>query len=207
MAKKRKWAGTPAQRAALRKAQLASVKARRWRAANRNHGKAPTKENRGIGIAGLRVNFVPYVRVNKRSQTVGYNAGAYVRGTNSRVVTGQYIRRENATKKNNAVDRTLRKAGLAIAPMNTRRRRASNFVKKNVTVTNPAVRAAIGGAEVRLATSRGAGPTIVVRRGKHKVSRQASVRAIKRYDTNARKLNAKRQGTPRPQRRKANKNG
>ena len=204
MAKKRKWAGTPAQRAALRKAQLASVKARRWRAANRNRGKAPSASNRGIGVSGLRKNFVPYFRINKRSGTVGAAAGTIVPGSGKRVVLFGGVRVENINKKGK-IDTRLKQAGMALAPKNTRRRSVSNYLKKNVTITNPAIRAAIGGSEVRLGTSRGAGPTVIVRRGKHKVSRQASVRAIKRYDTNARKLNAKKQGKPRPQRRKANR--
>lgn len=201
---KKPW-GSPAQRAALRKAQLASVRSRRRKRAMRNRGKAPRKENRGVGFAGIKVNFVPYIRVNKRSQTVGYNTGAYIKGTNSRFVTGQYIRREYGNKKDNPIDQTLRKAGLKVAPKNTTRRKAVNYFKKNVVITNPAIRATIGGSQARLSTSRNAGPTVVLRRGKHKVSRQASVRAIKRYDTHARKLNAKRQSKPRPQRRKANR--
>lgn len=199
---KRPW-GSPAQRAALAKAQKASAVKRRIRALNKNHGKAPNPVNRGIWVRGLRKNFVPYVRVNKQSGTIGAAAGTIIPGTGYRVVGFGGVRMERTTKKSNPVDMTLAKAGLRIAPKGTRRRKVSNYLKKNVTVSNPAIRSAIGGAEVRLGTSRGAGPTVILRRGKHKVSRQASYKAIKRYDTHARKLNTKRQPVPRPQRRKS----
>lgn len=201
---KRPW-GSPAQRAALAKAQHVSAIKRHLRAKQKNKGKAPDPVNRGIGTAGLKKNFTPYVRVNQRSQTVGYNVGTYVPGTNRRVVTGQYVRFERATKKGSAFNAMLGRAASGIAPKNTRRGAVRSYLKKNVTVATPAVRAAIGGAEVRVGTSRGAGPTVILRRGKHKVSQQASFKSIKRYDTHARKLNAKRQGTPRPQRRNKNK--
>lgn len=195
---------TAAQRAASRRNIKIAQEARRRMRANRNRGKAPSRRNRGEGFLGLRRNFVPYIRINKRSQTIGYNTGTYIKGTNKRVVTGRYIRLENATKKN-GIDRSLAALGNSIAPRGTRRGTFRNYVKNNVTVTNPALRAGMGGAEVRVSTSRGAGPTVVLRRGRHKVSRQASRKAIKRYDTHARKLNAKRQPKPRPQRRKANR--
>lgn len=198
--KKRKWAGTPAQRAALAKAQRMSAIKRRMRAKTKNRGKAPDAVNRGIGVTGLKKNFVPYARVNKRSQTIGYNAGTILPGRKKRIVTGTYFRIENTNKKG-AIDNALKGFGKIAAPKKTRRRSVVNYFKKNVTVATPAVRAAVGGAEVRLGTSRGAGPTVIVRRGKHKVSQQASFKAMKRYDTHARKLNAKRQSAPRPQRR------
>ena len=204
MATKRTHVMTPARKAALRKAQLASVRARRIKRASRNRGHAPKRSNRGEGFTGLKKNFIPYVRVNKRSQTIGYNTGTIVTGSNSRVVYGSYVRRENINKKN-GVDKRIQEFMGTVAPKNTRRGKARAYVKKNVVITNPAVRAKVRGGEVRLSTSRGAGPTIVVRRGRHKVSEQASRKAIKRYDTHARKLHAKRQGKPRPQRRKASR--
>lgn len=199
---KRRHVMTPARQAALKKAQAASAASRHLRAMNKNHGKAPSKKARGIGTAGLKKNTIPYIRVNKRSQTVGVNAGTII-SPNKRIAVGAYARLENINKKG-PLDQSLKHAGLAIAPKGSRRRKVNNYLKKNVTVSNPAVRAAIGGAEVRLGTSRGAGPTVILRRGRHKVSRQGSYKAIKRYDTHARKLHAKKQGKPRPQRRKAN---
>lgn len=206
MATKRTHVMTPARRAALKKAQLASAKARRIKRASRNRGRAPKRSNRGEGVSGLKKNVVPYVRVNKRSQTVGYNTGTIVTGSNSRLVVGTYVRRESINKKN-GVDKRIEEFMGAIAPKNSKRGKARAYVKKNVVITNPALRANLRGSQVRLSTSRGAGPTIVVRRGRHKVSEQASRKAIKRYDTHARKLNAKRQGKPRPQRRKSGRNG
>ncbi len=191
---------SPAQLAALAKARRVAARNRAMRAANKNKGKAPSRKNRGQGRKGFKANFIPYARVNKRSQTIGYNAGTYIPGTNKRIVTGQYVRLENATK-NNAIDRAFAHATKAVLPHGTRRRRVRDYLKKNVFITNPAVRAAIGGAEVRLGTSRGAGPTIILRRGRHKTSETASRKAIKRYDTHARKLHAKKESKPRPQRR------
>ena len=194
---------SPAQLAALAKARKVALANRKRRAANKNKGKAPSRSNRGIGIKGFKSNFTPYARANKRSQTVGYNAGTILPGTNKRFVTGSYIRVENTTKKS-AVDRAVGHITDAAIPHGTKRRQVRDYLKKNVTVTNPALRAAIGGAEVRLGTSRGAGPTVIVRRGKHKKSQQASRKSIKRYDTHARKLHAKRKPKPRAQRRGKN---
>lgn len=197
---------TAAQRAASRANIKKAQAARRLAYQNRNRGKAPSATNRGKGFKGLKKNTVPYVRVNKRSQTIGAAAGTIIPGTHKRIVFWGGARLENTTKKG-AVDKALNAAATAAAPHGTKRGQVRAYLKKNVTMTNPAIRGALGGAEVRLGTSRGAGPTIIVRRGKHKVSQQASSRAIKRYDTHARKLNAKRQPKQRPQRRKAKRNG
>lgn len=202
MAAKRRHVMTPARIAALRKAQLASVKSRKRTRLSRNRGRAPKRANRGEGLGGLRKNFIPYVRVNKRSQTGGFNVGTIIPGTNKRIVFGGYSRFENTNKKN-FIDVALGNIGSKVAPRNSRTRGIFDYFKKNVTVTNPALRAKIGGAEARISTSRGAGPTIVLRRGRHKVSKQASIKSIKRYDTYARKLNARRTSKPRQQRRRS----
>jgi hypothetical protein len=199
-----KWAGTPKQWAAIRKAQAASVRASRRRRLSRNRGRAPKAENRGEGFAGLRKNFTPYVRVNKRSQTVGFNTGTIIKGTNRRVVYGRYVRLENKNKKT-AVDSSINKMLNKVAPKNTARGKARNFVKQNVVITNPAVRASVGGSQVRLGTSRRSGPTLVVRKGSHNTSPNASRKSIKRYDTQMRKIKARKQSKPRPQRRNANR--
>lgn len=193
---------TPARIAALRKAQRASVNAKKRNRLTRNRGRAPKRANRGEGFSGLAKNAIPYVRVNKRSQTSGFNAGTIIPGTNKRIVIGAYTRFENTNRKN-FLDTALGKIGSRVAPRNSTQRSLMNYFKKNITVTNPALRARIGGAEARISTSRGAGPTIVVRRGRHKVSTEASRKAIKRYDMYARKLNTKRQGKARKQRRNA----
>ena len=93
---KKKWAGTPAQRAALRKAQLASARARKGRAVARTrrfYSSSPAK--RGVGVAGLQRNTVPYARINKRSGTVGVNSGTVIPFTGKRIAVGGYIRLEN----------------------------------------------------------------------------------------------------------------
>jgi len=203
MAAKRKHVMTPARQAALKKAQAAAVRSRRRYRLSKNRGHAPKTVNRGEGFVGLKKNLVPYVRVNKRSQTGGFNVGTIIPGTGKRVVFGGYTRVEN-THRHNSLDMMLDNITSKVAPRGSRQRAVMGYFKKNVTVTNPAVRARLGGAEVRLGTSRGAGPTIIVRRGKHKVSQNASMKSIKRYDTQARKLHARRAGKPRAQRRRAN---
>ena len=193
-------AQTAASKRNIKLAQAARARGYLWR----NHGKASTRANRGEGKKGLKANFVPFVRTNRRGTTVGYNVGTYIPGTNKRFVRSSTYRVENATKKPNAIDRALARATDIVAPRGTRRGAARKYVKNNVIFSNPAFRAALGpNAQIRLGTSRGAGPTIIVRRGRHKISQQASRKAIKRYDTNARKINAKRASKPRPQRRKA----
>jgi hypothetical protein len=197
--------GSPAQRAAIKKAQLASIKSARRRRLSRNRGRAPKAGNRGVGLAGLKQNFTPYIRVNKNSQTVGFNSGTIRKSGRSRVVYGVYRRVEAVDKKNNPVDKTFRAISNQLAPKNTRRGKARAYVKKNVVITNPALRVAVGSGEARLSTSRRAGPTIVVRKGSHNKSLSASRKSIKRYDTQMRKVKARKQSKPRPQRRNANR--
>ena len=203
MAAKRRHVMTPARTAALRKARLASIRSRKRMRLARNKGRAPKRANRGEGVSGLKKNFIPYVRVNKRSQTGGFNVGTILPGTNKRIVIGGYTRFENTNKKN-FIDTALGNVGAKVAPKGSKQRSIVDYFKKNVSVTNPAVRATFGNAQVRLGTSRSAGPTIIVRRGRHKVSQNGSRKAIKRYDTQARKLNARRTSKPRPQRRRVN---
>ena len=200
MAAKRRHVMTPARKAALRKAQLAAAKSRRRYMLTKNKGHAPKEANRGTGLSGLKKNTIPYVRVNKRSQTTGFNAGTIIPGTGKRIVIGGYSRIEN-THRHNALDGMVDGFVSKIAPRGSKARKVMDYLTKNVNVTSPAVRARLGKAEVRLGTSRGAGPTIIVRRGRHKISQRGSMTAIKRYDTQGRKLHAKRQGRPRAQRR------
>lgn len=191
---------TPARKAALRKAQLAAYRSKKRAKLARNRGRAPKAANRGIGLAGLKKNTIPYVRVNKRSQTTGFNAGTIIPGTHKRIVIGGYSRIEN-TNRANAFDAMMVGLTNKVTPKNSRRGKIFGFFKQNVKVSKPAVRASLGGAEARLSTSRGAGTTLVIRRGRHKISQVASSRAINRYDTHARKLHARRRKKPRAQRR------
>lgn len=169
----------------------------------KNHGKAPSRINRGIGVTGLKKNVIPYIRVNKHSQTTGVNSGTIIPFTKKRIVMGGYVRVENTTKAN-AFDKFIGKTADKIAPKGSYTGKVRRYINQNVTITNPAVRAAIGGAEVRLGTSRGSGPTVILRRGAHKSSRQASYKSIKRYDTHMRKIQAGRNAKKRarPQRRR-----
>ncbi|AZS12554.1 head maturation protease [Mycobacterium phage DrLupo] len=160
-------------------------------------------KGRGKGVKGFKANFVPYGRVNKRSQTVGFNAGTVVT-KRKRVVVGAYARIESTTKHTTA-DKIAGKAASKVLPTTTRRGRAARAFKRNFSVNNPALRATIGGSQARLSTSRGAGPTIVVRRGKHKTPQAKSAAGVQQYDNRMRAIAGKKAAKvkKRPQRRKA----
>lgn len=190
------YAFTPRRQAALRKAQLISA---RKRAAQGNKLKATSP--RGSGLTGLQNNTRPYLRTNKLSTTVGVNSGTVIPGTRKRIAIGAYARVETIDKKNTALDKVARNGGKKLAPTGTRRRAVINKVKKHVSISNPALRVNVGGAQARLGTSRDAGPTIIVRKGQHKVSRKNSKSAIKKYNTRMTKIQSTKIGKPRPQRR------
>ncbi|AAN02070.1 head maturation protease [Mycobacterium phage Barnyard] len=158
---------------------------------------------RGRGVSGFKANFVPYARVNKRSQTAGFNAGTVVT-KRKRVVVGAYVRVESTTHRTTA-DKIAGKAASKVLPIHTRRGKAARAFKRNFSVNNPALRATAGNAQARLSTSRGAGPTIVIRRGKHKTPQAKSAAGIKKYDTRMRAISGKKAAgvKKRPARRKA----
>lgn len=191
---------TPARRAAL-------LRAARISAAKRHLYHRGASGGAGIVAAihgATGKNSIPYARVNKRSQTFGNNTGTKIPGTGKRIVTGSYIRIENI-KRQTAVDRFVAKGVTKVLPPSSRGGKALGVIKRNVSVQNPAVRAKIGGAQVRLGTSRGSGPTVIVRGGKHKTAQPKSKKGVQAYDANARKIaGAKAAGIKhRPQRRKA----
>lgn len=179
-----------AQKAAWRKTQEAAWAANKKRKrshykakrnVNRRHySSSPTK--RGVGIEGLQKNVTPYLRANKHSQTIGTNTGTIIPFTKKRVAIGSYIRLENTTRKN-AFDTRINKFGNKVAPRGTKRGAARKWFNESVHIDNPGVRADIGGAQVRLGTSRNAGATIIVRRGKHKPFEGKSRKGIKMYNT------------------------
>lgn len=187
----------------IKKAHEANKRRHHRVSLSKNHGKAPSRLNRGLGVSGLKKNVIPYIRVNKHSQTTGVNSGTIIPFTKKRIVMGGYVRVENTTKKN-AFDKFVSQTADKLAPRGSKAGKVRNYWNRNISISNPAVRAAIGGAEVRLATSRGAGPTVVLRRGAHKTSRHASYKSIKRYDTQMRKIQAQRSAKKRarPQRRR-----
>jgi hypothetical protein len=189
---KRKW-GSPAEKAALAKARKASATSRR-RKAKRKYSTNP--EARGQGFRGYKKNTVPYLRANKRSQTAGFNTGSILPGTGKRLVLGGYIRIENRSNKG-AIDKAIARAGNATMPYGTSRGKVRKYLKNNVQITNPAIRANVGKHQARLSTSRGAGPTVTLRRGKHKTPLTKSRQGVKRYDTRMRSIagkKAKRKG-------------
>lgn len=163
---------------------------------------------RGSGVKGLKANFTPYARVNKRSQTAGFNAGTLIPGTHRRVVVGSYARLES-TRNKTAVDRAVVKGVKKAFPAGTKRGRAQAYVSKNISISAPLVRGSVKGHQVRLGTSRGAGPTVIVRRGKHKTDPLKSAVGINKYNKRMKsiaeqKANAKaKKRKSRPQRRRA----
>lgn len=177
---------TPARKAALRKAQMASARKRRGRG-KRIYGKAA---NRPTGISGLARTTTPYLRVNKRSQTVGFNSGTIIPFTGKRVAFGSYLRLESTTK-HTATDKAISRLG--------GESKVGKFIRNNVSVSTPAVRLNLGGTQARLGTSRGAGPTVILRRGSHKTPQRISQRGLKKYETRMRTIKKKK---ARPQRRK-----
>jgi len=195
---------TPARQAALRKAQLASAAARRGRRIAKVSSRVP-QVPRPEGVKGLRANFIPYARINKRSATVGYNAGTRIPGSSKRVVTGQYVRIESISKKTK-LDRVVDQTVGHVFPKGTRRGKALSSFRSHVEVSTVAkTRVPYKGAQFRLGTSRGVGPTVIVRRGKHKVPVQKSVVGIKKYDRRMSAIAGQKTAvsTPRRQRRKA----
>lgn len=195
---------TPGRARALAKARAISARnrSRAKRAGNKlTYGKRP------VGLGGLKNNFIPYTRVNKNSQTAGFNAGSIVPGTRKRVVIGAYVRVERTSRSGGLVDRAIGKIthSKLIAPAGTRRGRAREYLSGNVTVTNPAVRfnAPNKNVQVRLGSSRLAGPTVIVRRGKHKTPLVKSKSGIKKYDSRMKTIKKTRAKNKRrrPQRR------
>lgn len=181
---------TPARAAALRKAQLASARARKGRrlAGRRHYSSNPAA--RGQGVAGLRRNVTPYARINKSSSTIGVNTGTVIPFTKKRIAFGGYFRVEN-TNKRTAVDRFISKGANAIAPRGSTLGNVRQWAGKNVHIDNPAIRANIGGAQVRLGTSRRAGPTLIIRKGKHQARFTKSKSGIKRYNKRMRTITPK----------------
>lgn len=191
---------TPARQAALRKAQAASAANRRARGIRNSRRIYGQTKNRPTGVKGLRSTFTPYARANKRSQTLGYNAGTIIPGTKKRIALGAYVRLENTTRKT-AVDRTLNKAAYKYLGKNTKRSKAAGYIKKNVKVGAPNVRVKIGGAQTRIGTSRNAGPTVIVRRGTHKAPVNKSYSGVRKYEAATAKR--KKKSKSRKQRRKS----
>ena len=198
--------GSPAQKAALNKARKVAAARKRSRPKKSKRYRNGTPADRGINVPGLKKNFIPYARVNKRSQTVGYNAGTVIGGTNKRIVVGSYVRLENIHKKG-AIDKAFGKGAEFIAPKGSKRGAVRSYLKQNVTVTNPAVRAKVPGfGEARLSTSRGGGPTITVRRGHHKTPLRASRAGIKKFDGRTSIIERQRKRAKKPRRERRGKN-
>lgn len=203
---KKPYVFTPARRAALAKNREKAIAAniargRRTKSRSRRHY-GHDRTRRGEGIAGLKKNFTPYARLNKNSSTGGFNVGTIIPGMNKRIVIGGYARLEG-TKRKTALDSLVSRNANKLMPKGTTAGAVRGFWNKNVFFDNPGVRVKMGGTQARLATSRASGPTIVIRRGKHKVVEAKSFAGMKRYNTRMRTISKARAKTkkPRPQRR------
>lgn len=205
-----KWISTG--RSASRKARSkANKKAYAGRRAKRKRSftidRAASRQERGVGFSGARKNFIPYARISKKSATAGANTGAFIPGSNKRIVLGTYARIETVNKAT-AVDRALSRIGSKIAPKGTKRDLLGQHIRKNVKLDNPAIRYSSpgtrsrNGIESRLGTSRKAGPTLIVRRGTHKRTQQQSKSGIKAYNKRMSTIAGKRVSKPRPTRRR-----
>ena len=186
---------TAARWAALKKAQERARIANTLRGnvsrnrRRRHYSKDPAK--RGQGIAGLKKNFVPYARLNKNSGTGGFNVGTVIPGTGARIAIGGYSRIETMRRKN-SFERMISRKSHQWMPNGTKRGSVRNFWNKNVFFDKPTVRANIKGAQVRLGTSRRGGPTIIVRKGNHKVVDMKTFGGTRRYDKRMRTINRSR---------------
>ena len=197
---------TRAARSKANKRAFAGSKARRNRAPIKIDRSA-SRRQRGVGVSGLKKNFIPYARVSKKSTTIGANTGTFIPGTNKRVVFGNYARIETVNRKSK-VDVMASKALKKIAPEGTKRAAIGEHIRKNAKFSNPAIRYATPGTssregvQVRLGTSRKAGPTLIVRRGVHKRTRAESKSGIAQYDKRMKTLQGKKVSKPRPTRRR-----
>lgn len=178
--------------------------------------RAASRQARGVGLGGLKKNFIPYARLSKKSTTIGANAGTFIPGTNKRVVFGNYARIETVNKSTK-LDRVASRVSSKLIPKGSQRALVGEHIRKNVKLDNPAIRystpgtASREGIQARLGTSRKAGPTITVRRGSHKRTRAQSKAGIKAYNkavNKGKKVNTRptrrRQAAARKNRKKRN---
>ena len=206
-----RWISTGARKVSRRAKSKANKKAYAGRRAKRNRkpiriDRAASRQDRGVGIGGLRKNFIPYARISRRSATIGANTGTFIPGTDKRIVFGNYARIENVRRTKG--ESALSKFAQRIAPKGTKRAAVAEHIRKNAKVSNPAIRYSTPGTgsregvQARLGTSRKAGPTLIVRRGSHKRTRGQSKAGIAQYDQRMRSISGKKVSKPRPTRRR-----
>lgn len=173
-------------------------------------GRTPRPGGRGKGLSGLKRNTIPYARVNKRGSTVGVNAGTIIPGTRKRIVLGGYGRIETMNK-HTAVDKAIAGRKASLIPKGSKRAkvagRAHSFLSSHGVLKNPALRVNIAGSQARLGTSRMGGPTVILRRGRHRTRQSKSRAGVQKYNNRMATIAGHKAKTKvaRPQRRKAAK--
>src|SRR5574337_497551 len=159
------------------------------------------------GFPGLKKNFKPYIRVNKRSTTIGYATGTRIAGKQARLVTGRYIRVEG-TGKLTTVDKAVNRVANRAFPKGSKRSTGLAAFRNHVHISTPAVRAQFGqsatnprrkGVQFRLGTARPygksrTGPTLVITRGTHKTSWDKSFKGMQKYDNRMSQIAGKKAG-------------
>lgn len=200
--------GKKVKRAARSRAnKKAYAKARMKRKSPIKISTASGRQARGVGLTGLKKNLIPYARVSKRSATVGANTGTFIPFTDKRIAFGSYLRFETV-KKITALDKLAKSAWDSVAPKGSSRALVGEHLRKNVKIDNPAIRYSTPGTgsregvQFRLGTSRKSGPTLIVRRGSHKRTRNESKSGIKKYDKRMKTLTGTKVSKPRPTRRR-----
>lgn len=195
-----------AKRSAANKAAYAGRHAKK-RTAPIKMNVAASRQERGVGISGLKKNFIPHARISKKSITVGANTGTFIPGTNKRIVVGHYARLESTNKKGR-IDKAGSSVYRKLVPEGSKRDVIGKHIRKNAKFSNPAIRYSTPGTssregiQFRLGTSRKAGPTLIVRRGEHKRTRAESKSGIKQYDKRMKTLAGQKASKPRPTRRR-----
>ena len=159
---------------------------------------------RGSGLSGLKRNAIPYARVNARSSTIGINAGTVIPGTGKRIVLGGYGKIES-TRKHTAIDKAVAGRKAKVLRPGSPQHKVVSYLRKQGHLKNPALRANVAGSQVRLGTSRHAGPTVIIRRGSHSTSKAKSRSGVQKYDKRMSTIAGHKAKKPRPQRRNAAK--
>ncbi len=179
----------------------------------RRFNPSQARDAAGRWTAGRKVAAVPYARASLRSQTVGLNAGTNLT-RNYRVSIGGYARieRRSSSQVESAIRNTNDKAINRITKKLSPSEKLEPLVEAGVRKAQQrAFRKVLGGqhdlgkgVSARVGTSRLGLPSVVLRKGTHKVGDKKRNAGIDRYNSRMQGIKQTRAAakTPRPQRRK-----